>query len=122
MTRRQAEDAGFRYTGMSSRRTDEIAKKKARAKEIKATFKDADYRIVYETVREAGGAGWVSIYGNDIFCRCQYFDAERAKANLESKDKAIADLKAKYEKDLAEIEDRYSKMEIEYNEMIALMK
>lgn len=122
----EAEQQGFYYTGISSAawNTEKWEEALNRAKEIKATYKGADFRIVNNYCEGRNGRTlWKDIYGNEIFKEAQYFKPEEEEAWLNDKfpalvHKAEEDYKAK----LAELGETYEKRKAKYVKLMGLRK
>ena len=126
MKKQEAIALGFHYTGMScnnyEREKWENTKKRAQA--IRRTYKGADFRVVTESCNSRmGSSTWNSIYGNDIFCKAQYFDEEYEKTYIqESHAKRLENLKKEYEEKVQHEIDEFNRRKSDYEYMLSIKK
>ena len=127
MTMAEAEQLGYSFTGISWniwRDSEEyIKQQKERAKNIKKTFKGADYVIVTGRKNDwLGGSDSKAIMGNDIFDKYLYFNLEDTKKEIDSFEERKAQLYKRYEEALKALENEHNRLTREYEEALSLMK
>ena len=126
MKANEAISAGFSYTGMSASEWDNAKWEgyKKEAQEIRKIYKGADFRVVSE--RESGRYGstiWKSIYGNDIFCKVQYFSQKQEEDYLNTTHyQKLEALKKEYEQKVEAENQAFNKRKENYTYIMSLKK
>lgn len=122
----EARELGFEYTGMGASVYDTTGweKDKARAQEIKRTYKGADFRVVSKScATRYGSEGWKNIYGNKIFRQAQYFNPEVEEKYLnEGHNKRLEELKKKYEEEVQKEMEYYQQRKDKYDYLMSIKK
>lgn len=121
---RDAERAGYSFTGItwSKWNAEAEAKAIARAKELKATYAGVDYRIVTGSKNSWLGTSSKGIWGNELFQKVLYYDAEKQLKYLNSYEKRVAQAKVEYEEALEALAKKQASVQAEYDEIMALRK
>lgn len=126
MKEREAIAQGFSYTGMSASEWDRERweEYKKEAQEIRKTYKGADFRVVTETCRSRlGNSIYKSIYGNEVFCKVQYFNqADEEKYLNELHNQRLVNLKEEYDKKVTEEMEYYKNKLAEYKYIMSIKK
>ena len=126
MKANEAISAGFRYTGMSASEWDNARweKYKKEAQEIRKTYKGADFKVVSE--RESGRYGstvWKSIYGNDTFCKVQYFSQKHEEDYLNTiHNQRLEALQKEYEQKVEAENQEFNERKENYIYIMSLKK
>lgn len=122
----EAEQLGFNYTGMCC---DEFYKAewneyKNRANKIKQTYAGADYRVVTERCQgRYGSTVYKHIYGNEIFCKAQYFDEANSLNIINNVIPAqMAKAKEDYERKIAELLESKRRRQEEYDYLMSIKR
>lgn len=121
---RDAERAGYSFTGITWNKWDTEAEAKAiaEAKELKATYNGVDYKIVTGSKNSWLGASSKGIWGNELFQKVMYYDAEKQRKYLEDYEKRVAQAKVDYEETLEALAKKQASVQAEYDEIMALKK
>lgn len=126
MTEREANQAGFHYTGMSCSEWDkeDWEKYKKEAQEIKKTYQGADFRVVYSRERTRyGSITYRNIYGNDIFYKAMHFSQETEEQYLNQwHQETLERLKKEYEAKVQEEMDHFNKRKQNYDFLMSIKK
>lgn len=125
MTPTEARNNEFEYTGMSASgwNREKCEEYKARASQIRKTYKGADFRIVYESQRTRyGSEKYMMIYGNKIFRKVMHFNQEATEKRIDGHAERLAKLEEEYKQRVEEENKAFAEMQAEYNEIMSLKK